>query len=271
MSHTTQGLPPRLAVLSLLVAFVGPLSAADAPPEEGGLAGSQVTLETQQVTLQGSVIALRQDPPGLTLVTAAHGLFPLDEGTVIALRPVLGELAIRGTVESAQPNPGYRPVRARDPNAPLQYQGAIGSDNSVVTLRLTIDGEDQRRAFRLLRPVPVATRPALGRGGGGVLTVHVIDRDGIEHVVRAGNAMNPRWLAWGPKYHPQPGDSGAGVFVVIDPPERDGATAGAAPARAVLIGNVVASDAMGGIAALFSQADFPALAPPKKPASGGSP
>lgn len=241
--------------------------AAAGVPAGAGLAGSQVTLETQKASFQGTVIARRDEPPGLTVVTAAHGLFPLGEGTALALRPVRGEVAMRAVVESAVANPGYRPVRSRDPHAPLRFQGAIGSDNSVLTLRLTLDTESQRRAFRSFQAVTVAARPVLRPGAVGVLTVHVVDRNGVEHVVKAGNAMNPRWLAWGPSYRPRPGDSGAGVFVVLEPPAPSDAPADppqpppAEPPRAVLIGNVVASDDTGGIAALFSRAEFPALAP----------
>jgi hypothetical protein len=67
--------------------------------------------------------------------------------------------------------------------------------------------------------------------------------------------LNPKWLAWGRAYRPRPGDSGAGVFLLDQ--------ASAQP-RPVLIGNVVASDDAGGIAALFSRAEFPALSLEKR-------
>lgn len=222
-------------------------------PSAATIVLSQVTLETRRVSFQGTVIDRCDEPPRLIVVTAAHGLFPLGEGTPIAVRPVGGAVTLRGTVESAVPNPGYKPVRSRDPRSVQRFQGAIGSDNSVLTFRLKLDDDEARRSFRALRTMPVTARPVPGRTQIGVLTVHVVDRNGVEHVVKGGNSLNPKWLAWGARYRPRPGDSGAGVFLVADSPESS------AGPRALLIGNVVASDDSGGIAALFSLAEFPAL------------
>jgi hypothetical protein len=254
---------PRMVVV-LVLAVAGWSPPDSSAPVGARIAESQVTLEAQRVAFQGSVIDRRTDPPRLTVVTAAHGLFPLGEGTPIVVRPVAGEVALRGVVESAVPNPGYKPLRTRDPRSALKYQGAIGSDNSVVTLRLTLSARE-RPVFQALQAVPVTARPVPDRARVGVLTVHVVDRKGVEHVVKAGNSMNPKWLAWGPRYQPRPGDSGAGVFLVVDPSAPDRRSDAQATPHVLLIGNVVASDDAGGIAALFSQAEFPALVLTREP------
>ena len=246
--------PLRIVVAIGLALGVSGGGRAGDSPSEATIAGSQITLETRQVSFQGTVIDRSDEPPRLVVVTAAHGLFPLGEGTPIAVRPVSGGVTLRGAVESAVPNPGYKPVRSRDSRSAQRFQGAIGSDNSVLTVRLKLGGDDEeRRTFRALRTVPVTAQPVPARSQVGVLTVHVVDRNGVEHVVKGGNSLNPKWLAWGARYRPRPGDSGAGVFLVADSPESS------AGPRAVLIGNVVASDDSGGIAALFSIAEFPAL------------
>jgi hypothetical protein len=255
-------MPVRLVAaigLALMAMGRAPGSGPTADPQ---IKASQVTLETSQVSFQATVIDRRNEPARLTVVTAAHGLFPLGEGTRIVIRPAAGGVVLRGTVESAEPNPGYKPVQSRDPRSALRFQGAIGSDNSVLTLRLELGDDRDRRAFGALHTVPVTARPVPDRKAVSVLTVHVVDRSGVEHVVKAGNSLNPKWLTWGARYRPRPGDSGAGVFVVAEAQEPQ------AGPRIVLIGNVVASDEAGGIAALFSQAEFPALTltarPPKE-------
>ncbi|MFO0907071.1 MAG: hypothetical protein U0794_01675 [Isosphaeraceae bacterium] len=241
-----------------------PASKTGRPTEVQALiARSQVTLETNRVAFQGTVIERTEKPPRLRIVTAAHGLFPLGEGTEITVRPTASPVVLRGTVAAAVPNPGYKPVRARDPRAALRFQGAIGSDNSVVTVELTLEADDETRAFHDLHIVRVVGRPIASKERVAHLNVHILDRNGVEHAVTGSTSMNPRWLAWGRVYHPRPGDSGAGVFAVLEDPEKK--------PWLLLLGNVVASDEQGGIAALFSAEEFPALrlekaAPAQQPA-----
>ena len=252
-------MPVRLvAAIGLALMAMGRAPGSD-PTADPQIKASQVTLETPHASFQATVIDRRDEPARLTVVTAAHGLFPLGEGTRIVVRPVAVGVVLRGTVEAAEPNPGYKPVQSRDLRAAVRFRGAIGSDNSVLTLRLELGNDHARQVFGALHTVPVTPRPVPDRKAVSVLTVHVIDRSGVEHVVRASNSLNPKWLAWGARYRPRPGDSGAGVFVVA---EADASQAGP---RRMLIGNVVASDESGGIAALFSQAEFPALTLPARP------
>ena len=58
------------------------------------------------------------------------------------------------------------------------------------------------------------------RSSGQILSVHIVDQYDQEHVVRAGNHLNPRCLAWGKQnYDTQRGDSGSGVFLFARPPK----------------------------------------------------
>jgi hypothetical protein len=213
-------------------------SRGDGPPpanDNPGLASSQVTIEIRhdrsQSRFRGTVVARNDDV--LTVVTAAHCLAADDVG--LPARVTVGGTVLRAEVASVVWNPAYRPRLVKDLHGP---------DGAVARFRVALEDKPSAGMFGAIRPARGPIEHAFPDPGGRTVVVRVVDAQDREHVVRAGNHMNPRWLEWGPAYFPRPGDSGGGVFWL-----RPGPDGQPAP---VLIGTVVGHDARGGGASLVS-------------------
>ncbi len=208
-----------------------------------GFRGSQIQIRLGDRQFQASVIA--RDGDRLTLLTAAHCLADLDEGA--KLRITQGGEGFGGRLLDASRNPAFRPIPTRDGEVGT-VQGVLGVDHAIALIRAMPVGATEASRLLAIRPASLAKTPILG-AGAGIVTVHIIDQFGEEHVVRAGNHLQPKCLAWGRGgFQPVPGDSGAGVFLMVPDPGGD--------ARPLLIGNVAISDERGGIAPLICRRDL---------------
>lgn len=204
-------------------------------PPASALVASQITVEVRHDLTQSRFRATvtRRDGDVLTVVTAAHCLSAADRGH--PARITVGGIPLRGEVVAVVWNPAYRPKVVRDLHGP---------DSAVAWFRVRHDAPGVDQALASIRPATGPIEHAFPDPGGRTVVVRMVDAQGQEHVIRAGNHMNPRWLEWGPAYFPQPGDSGGGVFWV-----RTGSDGKPAP---VLVGTIVGHDARGGGAALVS-------------------
>lgn len=236
-----------LALASIVViASAGRPSHAEDPVTPGPVAPSikatQLTVHLENRLFQATVVAKGED--WLTIVTAAHCVAAEDAGTRLWMSQ--GEHALRGRLLAAAQNPDYKPVPSRDPQNKT-VRGVLCVDNAVATIEVKPETPSEQQMFEAIATAEL-TASLLPRAGvsGTFLTIHVIDQKGVEHVVRAGNHLNPKCLAWGHRsYHPLPGDSGAGVFLFQQPAEGK--------PRPILIGNVALSDPRGGIAPLLAR------------------
>jgi Trypsin len=211
-----------------------PSDAAAAIPD------TQITVRLGAKQFQATVVA--KDGGSVTIVTAAHCVSAREAGLPILL--VHADRQLRGRLVRAVQNPGYRPVTSRDARSNA-VRGVLCVDNAVATIEVHPANQREQEVFRQLRQAELAAAP-LPEGPIQTLTVHIYDQDGQAHVVKAGNHLNPKCLAWGSvSYHPMPGDSGAGVFLMRQ--NADGQT------TPLLIGNVALSDNRGGIAPLVSR------------------
>lgn len=237
-------IPTMLRINLLGVAFAcWPSASAHAqnPPtpvaEPPGLRESQVTLVIDRGREIGKFRATLMSKEGgnLTVLTAAHCLSPDDANGQIRL--VVDGESVEGTVVSVVRNPAFKPNHWRE---------IPGPDNAVARLRFRpTEATPAAAAFESLRAAPgLTTRPYPGPVGQ-VVRVRMLDAQGVEHAVKAGNYSNPRFLEWGPAYKPVPGDSGGGVFVL-----NNGADG---KARPILIGVIVGYDDKGGAASLVSR------------------
>jgi hypothetical protein len=182
----------------------------------------------QRTQFRATVIAKRGGD--LTLLTAGHCLGPDDADRVVRINR-RGE-TLNGKVVRVVRNPVFRPPPTTD---------IPGADNALAVVRVDLN-EAQTAAFvGDLRTAEVTNGPIPGPGGR-VVTVVMIDQFGKEHVVKGGNFSNPRWLEWGPTFHPVGGDSGSGVFVV-----KRGSQGAPVP---VLVGVIVDRSERGGGASL---------------------
>jgi hypothetical protein len=197
---------------------------------------------------QGRATVVLIDGATLTVVTAAHFLAPGDVGRGLVVRHQGHTL--KGRVSSVTRNPAFHPPRSRH-SPELSTAGTVGVDTEVVAIEIEPRGGDDRQALGEIRPADLAARRT-PRSPGQVVVVHVVDQSGAEHVVRAGNHLNPHCRAWGRgAYDTLPGDSGSGVFMMART-----ARGGAWP---VLVGVVSQADDRGGIASLVHR-DAPWLA-----------
>src|SRR5262249_22640057 len=148
------------------------------------------------------------------------------------------------------PNPEFPRSRSGKPYE-TPAREAVGVDTAIASIAVDVHGGGAPRIFLAIRPAELAPHPVPG-SAAQVLTAHIVDPDGREHVVRAGNHLNPKCLAWGRRqYGTRRGDSGAGVFIVRRTPEGR--------PWPVLIGSVSQVDGRGGIASLAHR-DLPWLA-----------
>jgi hypothetical protein len=209
-----------------------------APP----ITETQLTLQVPPYRGQATVIAISGE--SLTVLTAAHFLGEDAVGKAIRIPRKEGTLA--GRVAAVARNPKFHPIRSRNPQDASAY-GTLGVDSAIVTMKLDLNGERDRRSFAKIRPADL-TREPISSGAVVIVPVHIVDQTGKEHVVRAGNHLNPKCLAWGRRnYDVQRGDSGAGVFLARKTSDGD--------SQLVLIGNVSQTDDRGGIASLASRTD----------------
>jgi hypothetical protein len=235
----------RSFALASALALVGmALSLGASRPDDDAAATAiretQVGLRLANKQFQATVIARRGDT--LTIVTAAHCLSDEDEGGSIRVRQ--GDAVALGRVVSVARNPDFRPVRSRDPHNDA-VRGALAVDSAVATIRLEPGPAADGSTLAKLQAAELTPRP-IPEARDQLLVVRVVDQEGVEHIVRAGNHLHPKCLAWGNQsYRPTPGDSGSGVFLVRK--SSDGS------AHPLLIGNVALVDDRGGIAPLVSR------------------
>jgi hypothetical protein len=252
-----------IACWPLAVVFVSlslPVAGQDEPekPDPPRIVQTQLTLRVYPVQGRATVIGIADET--LTILTAAHFLSSDDVGKPVQIQHA-GKHHLMGRLLSVTRNPRFRTIRSRTDDTELSF-GTMGVDTAIATIKVDLPGDDQRRTFGEIRaadvsPIPVPASP------NQILTVAIVDQFGAEHVLRAGNHLNPKCLAWGRRnYDTQRGDSGAGVFVVRKSAEGE--------SWPILIGNVSQTDPEGGIATLtnrseswFAKAlgDLPAPAP----------
>ena len=220
---------------------------APLPQKQAPAPRPQVTLSIdrggKRTQLQGTVIG--KEGGTLTVLTAAHGIGPKDVDGKIRLKQ--GDATATGRVEKADHNPYYRPQPSSD---------IPGADNAIVRIRLDEGGTLDAAKLRAAAFAAWATPEPDGQ----IVMAQMIDQFGAGHIVKGGNYSNPRWLEWGPTYHPVGGDSGSGVFVLRK--KADGTTA------PILVGVVVDRSERGGGASLVHAKDkwVQAARKPIKPA-----
>jgi hypothetical protein len=208
---------------------------AEDKTKESGIRETQVSLEIESERQRNRFRAtvLSKDGDRLTVLTAAHCLSAKDLGKTVHVSH--GGNSFTGRVGAVVQNPSYRHA---------QYGDSPGADNAIAVVE-NIAWEDADAAwFRGLKTAEVAAWPVSDLGGRPV-PARIEDQFGKEHVVRAGNFSNPKWLEWGPSYRPLPGDSGSGVFIF--PRNGDGKP------RPTLIGVVVDRSDLGGGASVVSR------------------
>jgi hypothetical protein len=211
--------------------------------EPPGIRETQITLRTERTQFQATVIA--KEGSTLTIMTAAHCLSAKDRGMQVMMsrstRP--GERGdnkdkdLSGRIVEVAQNPLYAESGS---NA-----RARGSDSAVATIAVAPENADERQAFVEMKPAEIIGW-SIDHIPNLILDVCMLDQFGEDHIVRAGNHMNPGFLVWGNRgYRPTLGDSGAGVFLIRKTP--------AGRPLPLLIGNVAMSDELGGIAPLIGR------------------
>jgi hypothetical protein len=235
----------RLVLLHFLIVgsvAVGMASAAEDAPKHLRIEETQLTLRLDSVQGRATVIAVNDET--LTVMTAAH-FFP-EEDVVGKTIQMKNETTLNGRITAVARNPVFRPIRSRVNNERLAF-GTQGVDTAIATVQVDLRDPKDRDGFGKIRPADLTSRFVPG-SDDQILTIHIVDQAGVEHVVRAGNHTNPRCLAWGRNsYDTQRGDSGAGVFLVGKSPEGE--------PRLLLIGNVSQTDPRGGIASLAARGE----------------
>lgn len=230
----------------LFVTMVGHPPSDSGPPAAtiaSRIAATQVSLDLGMTRARGTVIGKTRD--AMVVETAAHVVADETVGSLVAVGWRGNVLA--GVLTDVARNPQFHPLRVGEPEE-SSIDGAIGVDSAVLVIELSGPDAAARRAFDAIRPAEMATR-LVPRGSARIIPVHIVDQFGREHVVRAGNHLNPQCLVWGSRhYDPQPGDSGSGVFVVVRTTDEI--------AKPVLIGNVAQADDRGGIASLAHRASW---------------
>jgi hypothetical protein len=190
----------------------------------------KLTLDRGRQRTQFRATVIAKQGGDLTLLTAGHCLGPDDDGQVVQIQR--GGETIKGKVVRVVRNPVFRPPPTTD---------IPGADNALAVVRLDLNEAKTTAFVGGLRTADLTDVPIPGPAGR-VVTVVMIDQFGKEHVVKGGNFSNPRWLEWGPTFHPVGGDSGSGVFVVRRTPEGD--------PQPVLVGVIVDRSERGGGASL---------------------
>jgi len=229
--------------VGLLFGFVGMIARAEdlrpgpvpAAPSTA-IAETQLTLRLDPFRGRGTVVSISDET--LTVVTAAHVVDAEDVGKTVLISQ---QRRLRGRVVAVARNPLFRPVRSRY-RRELSADRTLGVDTAVVAIAVDLHDASDRLAFKRIKAADLTPQTIPGRPDQ-VLPVRIVDQDGEEHVVRVGNHLNPKCLAWGRgNFDTKPGDSGAGVFLVRKSP--------AGEPSPVLIGVVSQTDERGAIASL---------------------
>lgn len=250
--------PELLGLTVLLIAQNGQTTEQPAPARSNLIRTTQVTVivEDGRKLTKFQATVLEKTPERLRILTGAHCLANSEDGLPLIITQPGESVAVRGSVSRVVRNPYYQPGA----NGP-----ASGADNAIAVLQLR-PADDKERAFLDgLRTADLVEWPALSRDGQ-VLNLTVQDQKGVEHVVKASNFSNPRWLEWGPVYQPIPGDSGSGLFVVLK--DSKGAD------HAILVGSLVDRSLEGGGGSLVCKRYrwvMEALAPPATTPSASNP
>ena len=251
------------AIVSLaLLALQAPSRADDEskkadPPQ---IVETQLTVRLAQVQGRATAIAIAGDT--LTTITAAHFISDEDVGKPIFVQ--WQEVRFNGQVVDVARNPHFKPVRSRATSG-FSTAGTIGVDTAIAVIKVDLPDQGHRQAFGKIKTADMTTRfiPATV---GQILPIHIVDQLGKEHVVRAGNHLNPKCLAWGRQnYEARPGDSGAGVFVMLKSPDGE--------PWPLLIGNVSQTDDRGAIGSLTQRHEpwiEEALMPPPSGTNSGN-
>jgi hypothetical protein len=224
-------------VLCISATLTRALVAEEPPnaPAQPELRRTQVSIllesDSQRSRFQGTVLAKERDR--LTVLTAAHCVGDGDIGKVVRIGQ--GQQILRAQVAKVVQNPFFRAARFGD---------SPGADNAIAQFAGVSEDDQESGLYRRLQTAEIS-KWALPDPNGRPIKARILDQDGAEHDVRAGNFSNPKWLEWGPTYRPRPGDSGSGVFVY--PRTTDGTS------RPVLIGVVVDRSELGGGASLLSR------------------
>jgi hypothetical protein len=235
----------RLVLVGLALASPAPIPARGDGPTDPNAASNRETpgLRSTQVTIaiekdgkrrQFRATVMARKDQSLTVLTAAHCISPADEGGPALL--IIGVEVLEGKVTSVVRNPSYKENQPRE---------IPGPDNAVVRVRFKPANKTAVEAFESLKPAVGLTARSYPGPSGKIVTVRMIDGHGAEHILKAGNYSNPRYLEWGPAYRPIPGDSGGGVFVLSGGPDGQ--------PRPILIGIIVGRDDNGGMASLVSK------------------
>jgi hypothetical protein len=227
-------------VLLGAVAATG-IAAEPAKPGPPGIVETQLTLRLNP--MQGRATVIEISDQTLTIVTAAHFLAADDVGKPIQIHH---DGNLTGRLVAVARNPGFHPIRSRATDEEMAF-GTLGVDTAVAVITLDLRSDAERRVFEKIRAADMTLMP-VPNVPNQILTVNIVDQNDEEHVVRAGNHLNPKCLAWGRRnYDTQRGDSGAGVFVMRKTSEGETVP--------VLIGNVSQTDDRGGIASLASRGE----------------
>lgn len=227
------------SLLAFLV-FLNPVARAEDPPRPS-LTATQVTVHQGRKQYRASVVGKQADR--LILVTAAHCVSVEEAELPVTIHQA--DRVLAGRVLAIAQNPDYRPIASRDPGSSA-VRGVLCVDSAIATVQVNLRSDRDSQTFAAIEPAEMVARAPNG-GTTRAITVHIIDQTGTEHVVKAGNHLNPKCLAWGRNgYRPVPGDSGAGVFYFLHATaeERE---------HPVLIGNVALADDRGGIAPLLGR------------------
>jgi hypothetical protein len=229
----------RIVGVLLWVVGVSAPAAEPAPkPGPAPIAETQLTLRLNPVQGRATVIGIADET--LTVVTAAHVLSAGDVGRTILLIQQQGRLS--GRVVAVTRNPLFHQIRSRNPHE-LLAEGTLGVDSAVVTIAVDLQHDGERRVFKLIKAADLTAQAIPGRPDQ-IVPVRIVDQYGLEHVLRAGNHLNPKCLAWGrASFDTRPGDSGAGVFLMRNTPEGE--------PRPILIGVVSQTDDRGAIGSLI--------------------
>jgi hypothetical protein len=207
-----------------------------APQAESAIRATQVALvldtNEQRSRFQGSV--LNKGKNSLLVLTAAHCLSVADVGKTIRISR--GEKSLAAQISAVIQNPYYRESPLGD---------SPGADNAVALFQGISKVDQESALFRELQTADVTEWP-LPDSDRQPIYARIRDQFGKEHIIRAGNYSNPKWLEWGPSYRPLPGDSGSGVFVFPR-------TGNGNPSRPTIIGVVVDRSDLGGGASLLSR------------------
>lgn len=183
-----------------------------------------------EVRFRASAVG-RRDTGSLFLLTAAHCISEKDQGRTLILSQETG--TCRAKVKRVVTNPGHQPG---------VVTSIPGADNAIAEVEMQLETEKQREWFKTIELAELTIDP-IPAPKGDVVAACSIDQKSTLHRMRAGNFSNPRWLEWGDRYKPIPGDSGSGVFAIVETSNGK--------SKPILIGVVTDRSALGGGASVI--------------------